>query len=194
MEFIAGLLHKESIAQTIFIYSLIIATGIFLGKRKVFGVSLGVTFVLFTGILMSHFGITSDHLIVEFVREFGLILFVFSIGLQLGPGFFSSFRKGGLSLNLMAVGIVFLGGATTILIHYITGTSLPVLVGIMSGAVTNTPGLGAAQNTLNQITGTLQNIDIPEISLGYAVAYPFGVLGIILTLIILKRAFKIDER
>lgn len=192
MEFIADLLRKESIAQTIFIYSLIIAAGIFLGKRKVLGVSLGVTFVLFTGILMSHFGFTLDHLIVEFVREFGLILFVFSIGLQLGPGFFSSFRKGGLSLNLMAVGVVFLGGMTTILIHYISGTSVPMLVGIMSGAVTNTPGLGAAQNTLNQITGAMKNFEIPEISLGYAVAYPFGVLGIILTLIILKRAFKID--
>jgi putative transport protein len=193
VEFITDLLRKESIAQTIFLYSLIIAAGVFLGKRKVFGVSLGVTFVLFTGILMSHFGFTTNQLIVEFVREFGLILFVFSIGLQLGPGFFSSFRKGGLSLNLMAVGVVFLGGFITILIHYITGTSLLMLVGIMSGAVTNTPGLGAAQNTLNQIAGTMQNYEVPEISLGYAVAYPFGVLGIILTLIVLKKAFGIDS-
>jgi putative transport protein len=192
VEFISDLLNREAIAQTIFLYSFIVAAGIFLGKLKIFGVSLGVTFVLFIGIVVSHFGFNANHQIVEFVREFGLILFVYSIGLQLGPGFFSSFRKGGLSLNLMAVGIVVSGGITTMLIHIITGTSLPMLVGIMSGAVTNTPGLGAAQNALNQVASAVPGYEVPEIGLGYAVAYPFGVLGIIITMILLKKMLSID--
>jgi putative transport protein len=192
VEFISDLLNREAIAQTIFLYSFIVAAGIFLGKLKIFGVSLGVTFVLFIGIVVSHFGFNANHQIVEFVREFGLILFVYSIGLQVGPGFFSSFRKGGLSLNLMAVGIVVSGGITTMLIHIITGTSLPMLVGIMSGAVTNTPGLGAAQNALNQVASAVPGYEVPEIGLGYAVAYPFGVLGIIITMILLKKMLSID--
>ena len=141
---------------------------------------------------MGHFGFTANHKVVEFIRDFGLILFVFSIGLQVGPGFFSSFKKGGLTLNLMALAIVLLGGLTTLLIHFISGTSLPMLVGVMSGAVTNTPGLGAAQNALAQVSVSAPGTEIQDIGLGYAVAYPFGVLGIILTMIVLRKVLKID--
>ena len=192
MEWISDLLFKETVAHTIFIYCVVIALGVFLGKLKIFGVSLGITFVLFAGITMGHFGFSANHQVIEFVKDFGLILFVFSIGLQVGPGFFSSFKKGGLSLNLMALVIVVLGGFTTLIIHFITGISLPMLVGIMSGAVTNTPGLGAAQQALNQVSGTIPGAAIPEIGLGYAVAYPFGVLGIILTMFVIKKTLGIN--
>lgn len=192
MEWINDLLFKESVAHTIFIYCIVIAVGVLLGKIKIFGISLGITFVLFAGIALGHFGFSANHLVVDFVKDFGLILFVFSIGLQVGPGFFSSFRKGGLTLNLMAMSIVLLGGAITLVLHYITGTSLPMLVGVMSGAVTNTPGLGAAQQAVNQVFSSNHGVTVPEIGLGYAVAYPFGVLGIIITMIFIRKASGIN--
>jgi putative transport protein len=192
MEWLNDLLSNESVAHTILLYCIVIAVGVFLGKRKILGVSLGITFVLFAGIAMGHFGFSANHKVIEFIRDFGLILFVFSIGLQVGPGFFSSFKKGGLTLNLMALVIVLLGGLATILLHFITGMSLPLLTGVMSGAVTNTPGLGAAQNALAQVAGKVPGAEIPEISLGYAVAYPFGVLGIILTMVVLRKVMRID--
>jgi putative transport protein len=194
MDWITDLLFKESVAHTIFVYCIVIAIGVFLGKVKVFGVSLGITFVLFAGIAMGHFGFTGNSVVIDFVKDFGLILFVFSIGLQVGPGFFSSFRKGGLSLNILAVAIVLLGAAITVALHFITGTSLPMLVGVMSGAVTNTPGLGAAQQALIQVSGNMPGQAIPEIGLGYAVAYPFGVLGIILTMVMIRTTLHIDVR
>ena len=194
MEWFKDLLWNESTAHTIFVYSLIVAAGLALGKIRIMGVSLGIVFVLFVGILMGHIGFSVNHEVIEFIKDFGLILFVFSIGLQVGPGFFSSFRKGGLTLNILAIVFVFLGGLTTLALHFITGTSVPMLAGIMSGAVTNTPGLGAAQNAFAQISGESGGSAIPEISLGYAVAYPFGVLGIILTMVILRKAFGIDIR
>lgn len=189
MTWLSDLLFKDTVAHTILIYSIIIIIGLFLGKRKVFGISLGITFVLFAGIAAGHFGLTSNHAVIDFIKDFGLILFVFSIGLQVGPGFFSSFKKGGLSLNLLALGIVFLGVLTTVMIHYITGTSMPVLVGVMSGAVTNTPGLGAAQQAFTQsvLPGQASGI-----GLGYAVAYPFGVLGIIITMFAIRKAYRIN--
>lgn len=189
MTWLLDLFLKETVAHTILVYSLIIVIGVFLGKLKVFGISLGITFVLFAGLAAGHFGLSANHLVIEFVKDFGLILFVFSIGLQVGPGFFSSFKKGGLSLNLLALVIVLLGGATTLVLYFITGTSLPMLVGIMSGAVTNTPGLGAAQQALTQVSG---DNPVPEIGLGYAVAYPFGVLGIILTMIAIRKFLSIN--
>ncbi|MBK7627332.1 MAG: putative transporter [Bacteroidales bacterium] len=189
MTWLIDLFLKETVAHTILVYSLIIVIGVFLGKLKVSGISLGITFVLFAGLAAGHFGLSANHLVIEFVKDFGLILFVFSIGLQVGPGFFSSFKKGGLSLNLMAMIIVLLGGATTLALHYITGKSLPMLVGVMSGAVTNTPGLGAAQQALVQISGSAP---VPEIGLGYAVAYPFGVLGIILTMFAIRKFLGIN--
>jgi putative transport protein len=194
VNWIKDLLWNETAAHTIFLYSIIIAAGVFLGKRKIWGISLGITFVLFAGIAMGHFGFTANHQVLEFIRDFGLILFVFSIGLQVGPGFFSSFKTGGLTLNMMALVIVLLGGIITLFIHFITGTSLPMLVGIMSGAVTNTPGLGAAQNALSQVGTGATVPEIPDIGLGYAVAYPFGVLGIILSMIFLRKVLKIDSR
>ncbi len=189
MEWINDLFYSESVAHTIFIYCIVIALGVMLGKIKISGLSLGIAFVLFAGIAIGHFGFSANHQVVDFIKDFGLILFVFSIGLQVGPGFFSSFRKGGLTLNLLALLIVFLGGLTTVLLHFISGTSLPMLVGIMSGAVTNTPGLGAAQQALTQISN---GTEVPQISLGYAVAYPFGVLGIILTMVIIRKVWKIN--
>lgn len=186
MNWIYDFLIKESVAQTIIIYSFVIAIGVVLGKIKVFNISLGITFVLFTGIVVGHFGFAINHQVLAFARDFGLILFVFSIGLQVGPGFFSSFRKGGITLNLLAAGIVLLGAIMAVILHFVTGASMPVMVGIMSGAVTNTPGLGAAQQALNEVYFGKQGLGIPDISLGYAVAYPFGVLGIILTMLFIR--------
>ncbi len=188
MDWLKDLLFNESVAHTILIYCFVVALGVSLGKLKIFGVSLGIAFVLFAGIAIGHFGFTANTMVVDFIRDFGLILFVFSIGMQVGPGFFSSFRKGGLSLNLLALIIVLLGGTVTIILHLITKTSMPMLVGVMSGAVTNTPGLGAAQQALIQLS---EGKEIPQIGLGYAVAYPFGVLGIILTMLVLRKTLKI---
>lgn len=194
MEWFKDLLWNESTAHTIFVYSLIVAAGLSLGRIKIMGVSLGIVFVLFVGIIMGHIGFTANHDVIEFIRDFGLILFVFSIGLQVGPGFFSSFRKGGLTLNILAIVFVFLGGLTTLALHFVTGISVPMLTGIMSGAVTNTPGLGAAQSAIAQISAESGSSAVPEISLGYAVAYPFGVLGIILTMVIIRKVFRINIR
>ncbi|HLN20130.1 MAG TPA: putative transporter [Bacteroidales bacterium] len=190
MNWLNDLLFRETIAHTILIYSAVIVIGVYLGRIRFFGISLGITFVLFAGIAAGHIGLSANHTVIEFIRDFGLILFVFSIGLQVGPGFFSSFRKGGLQLNLLALAVVLLGGITTIILYFVTEVPMPQLVGIMSGGVTNTPGLGAAQQALEQITppGTA----LPEIGLGYAVAYPFGVLGIILTLFIIKKTLRVD--
>jgi len=192
MDWIRELLWGESAAATILIYSIIISLGVFLGKVRISGVSLGITFVLFAGILAGHIGFRANHLVVEFIKDFGLILFVFAIGLQVGPGFFASFRKGGLTLNMLAILVVLSGVLLTVLIHFLSGTPMPVMVGIMSGAVTNTPGLGSAQQALSQIFGS-SNPDLSSApGLGYAVAYPFGVLGIILTMILLRRSLKVD--
>jgi putative transport protein len=188
MEWFKELLFGDSVSHTILLYCMVIAVGVILGKIKIFGVSLGIAFVLFAGLAAGHFDFTANHAVVEFVRDFGLILFVFSIGLQVGPGFFSSFKRGGLTLNLLAMVIVLLGGITTVALHFITKTSIPMLVGVMSGAVTNTPGLGAAQQALIQVS---EGKDIPQIGLGYAVAYPFGVLGIIFTMLIIRTTLKI---
>ncbi|MBP9997963.1 MAG: transporter, partial [Bacteroidales bacterium] len=173
------------IAHSILILSLVIALGKLLGKGKVAGISLGVTWVLFTGIIFSHFGYTLDHELLHFLKEFGLILFVYSIGLQVGPGFFSSLRAGGLKLNLLAVFICLAGVGCAVAIHFLAGIPTTTVTGIMSGAVTNTPGLGAAQAAYTDSFGG----DAPEIALGYAVAYPLGVIGAILTFLLVKALF-----
>ncbi|NDV66821.1 putative transporter [Bacteroides sp. 224] len=188
MNWINDLLWGNGIAHSILILSVVIAVGIQLGKIKIFGVSLGVTLVLFMGILLSHFGLRVDGELLHFLKEFGLILFVFSVGMQVGPGFFSSFKKGGLTLNMLACGIVFLGVATTIIIHFATGIPMATMVGIMSGAVTNTPGLGAAQQAFYEATGRTDE----TIALGYAVAYPLAVVGIILSILLIRYIFKIN--
>ena len=167
---------------------LVIAVGIQLGKIKVFGISLGITLVLFVGILLGHFGFTINPAVIHFFKEFGLILFVYSVGMQVGPGFFSSFKKGGMTLNGLACGIVFLGVVTALVIHFITDIPMPTMVGILSGAVTNTPGLGAAQQAFTDMTGTSNE----TIALGYAVAYPLGVVGIILSMLFVRYIFHIS--
>ena len=167
---------------------LVIAAGIQLGKIKVFGVSLGITLVLFVGIILGHFGFTINHNVIHFFKEFGLILFVYSVGMQVGPGFFSSFKQGGITLNMLACGIVFLGVLTAVILHYATGIPMPTMVGILSGAVTNTPGLGAAQQAFSDMHGVSDN----TIALGYAVAYPLGVIGIILSIILIKYIFRVS--
>lgn len=178
------------VAHSVLILSLVIAFGIMLAKVKVAGVSLGITWILFVGIVFGHFNMTLNEHLLHFMKEFGLILFVYSIGLQVGPGFFSAFKKGGLTLNLLAMLVVFLGVVITIILHFVTGTPITTMVGILSGAVTNTPGLGAAQ----QANSDLNGVDAPEIALGYAVAYPLGVVGIILSLIALKYILRINTK
>ena len=185
---IKELFFGEGIAHSILILALVIAVGIVLSRIKIKGISLGVTWILFVGIAASHFGMRLDGEILHIFKEFGLILFVYSIGLQVGPSFFSSFKKGGVTLNMLACVTVLLGVLTTYIIHLVTGIPIATMVGIMSGAVTNTPGLGAAQQANMDITG----IDNPDIATGYAVAYPLAVVGIILTIVILRYIFRIN--
>lgn len=193
MDWLITLISKESIAQTLLIYSFAISAGVLLGKIKFGGVSLGVTFVLFIGLALGHFGFTVNDELLHFIKEFGLILFIFSIGLQVGPGFFSSFKKDGMLLNALAFSIVLLGIVTAIVIYLVSNGTLemPMLVGVLSGAVTNTPGLGAAQEALKQLFDAGQISEVPQIGLGYAVAYPLGVIGTILGLILIRIIFRI---
>ncbi|MDE7111394.1 MAG: putative transporter [Muribaculaceae bacterium] len=188
MELIQSLLApgNENLASTLVLYSFVIAVGIYLGKLKFGGISLGVTFVLFVGILMGHLGYVVNPEVLKFVREFGLILFIFAIGLQVGPAFFSSFKEGGIRLNLLAVLIVLLDVGIVIALFYIDGnTSISALVGVMSGAVTNTPGLAAAQQAVGAADADLM-------AMGYAAAYPLGVCGIILSMLVLKWVCRIN--
>ena len=183
------LFNPNSIAHIVALYAFVIAAGVLLGKIKIFGISLGVTFVLFVGILVGHFGFTGNTSILNFVQDFGLILFVFCIGLQVGPSFFSSFKKGGVAMNMIAVGIVALNIAVALIIYFaLQGrVDIPMMVGVLCGAVTNTPGLGAANEALTQI-----NYNGPQIAMGYACAYPLGVMGIILSMILIRLICRID--
>lgn len=194
MNWIENLLFApESVAHTVLLYSFVIALGVYLGKQKFLGVSLGVTFVLFVGIVAGHFGFVGEKNIMHFLQEFGLILFVYSIGLQVGPGFFSSFKKGGMRLNMLACAIVGLNLLVVLIIYLFANerVDMPMLVGVLSGAVTNTPGLGAAQQTLAQLNYDGKLDVVPEIASGYAAAYPLGVIGIIGTMLIVRALFKI---
>lgn len=179
-----------SIASTLVLYSFVIAAGIYLGKIKFFGVSLGVTFVLFVGIVMGQIGYTVDPNTLKFVRELGLILFIFSIGLQVGPGFFSSFKHGGVELNCLAVGAICLNVLIVVLIYYFGNIDdKAALVGVMSGAITNTPGLAAAQQTVSSMADGVEQANV--MAQGYAAAYPLGVVGIILSMFVVKGIFSI---
>lgn len=186
------------IAHSILLFAVVIASGLWLSRFKIKGVSIGSTWILFVGILLSHFGFTSDPTVLAFMKDFGLILFVFSIGLQVGPGFFHSFKKGGVLMNLLAVALVLLAVGVTVAIKFISGESIPVMTGVMSAAVTNTPGLGAAQQTLSDAIvaggGTVEvaSAAAGQLSSAYAVAYPLGVLIVIFLLIFFKGVFKID--
>jgi putative transport protein len=188
MDWLIELITGTGIAHSIMVLALVISVGLLLGKVKVFGISLGTTWILFFGIFLGHLGLEIDHTVLHFLKEFGLILFIFSIGMQVGPSFFSSFKQGGITLNLLASGVVFLGVITTWIIHVVTGIPIATMVGILSGAVTNTPGLGAAQQTYTDITGTVD----PNIATAYAVAYPLGVVGIILSIVLFKYIFRIN--
>ena len=189
MEWLWNLMaDHESVAYTVIVYSVVIAIGVALGKVKFFGISFGIAWVLFAGIAMAEMGFTVNTHIQHFIKEFGLILFVYTIGLQVGPGFFSAFKKEGIKLNVLAVISIATCVATVIAIHYLTNTDMSTLVGIMSGAVTNTPGLGAANAALAEKFGE----DAPSLTTMYAVAYPFGVFGIIIVMLGLKGIFKVN--
>lgn len=182
MEWLNSVLVEHSALQAVVVLSIICAIGLSLGKIKVWGVSLGVTFVFFVGILAGHLGLSLDPKMLSYAENFGLILFVYALGLQVGPGFFSSFRKGGVTLNMLALSVILLGTVATVIASFVTGMSLPDMVGVMCGAVTNTPALGAAQQTLKQL-----GIPDSTLALGCAVAYPLGVVGVILALAVVRK-------
>lgn len=194
MDWIRTLLFDtESIAHLLLLYSFVIAVGVMLGKLKFRGVSFGVAFVLFTGIVVAHFGFTGNMKTISFVQDLGLILFVYSLGLQVGPSFFSSFLKGGIQMNRLAVLMIFLNivvavGAYLLLFDRTDPDSFPMLVGVLSGAVTNTPGLGAAEEALRQMGGS--NADIAN---GYACAYPLAVIGVIMVPMIVKAICRVKD-
>ncbi|MBQ0159729.1 MAG: putative transporter [Bacteroidales bacterium] len=190
-EFFYNLLFTPSIAQSLFLLMLTMAVGVFLAeKAKIGKFSLGVTWILFVGIVLSHFGMRLDPNVEHFAKDFGLVLFVYSIGLQVGPSFFSSFGKGGIKLNLLATCIVLLGVTTAFVIHLVTGEDMATMVGILSGAVTNTPGLGAAQQAFADMHGSAND----TIATGYAVAYPLGVVGILLSIMLIKSIMHINMK
>lgn len=193
MDWLINLFTSNSIAHAVFILGLTIAIGLLLGRIKFGSVSLGITWVLFVGILLSHFGLGIDEKICHFIKEFGLILFVYSIGLQVGPGFFSSLKEGGVTLNSLAVLIILLGCTTCYVIHLVTGEDLTTMIGVLSGAVTNTPGLGAAQQTVadSLADAALASQITNEQASAYAVAYPLGVVGIIVSMIIIRYIFRV---
>ncbi len=184
--------NQGAVAFTVLVYAIVIASGVLLGKLNFKGISFGIACVLFTGILAGHFGFKVNAEIVEFIRDFGLILFVYTMGLQVGPGFFASLQRQGLKFNLLAVMCVVLSVGVVIAIFFITKIPMPALVGIMSGAVTNTPGLGAATQTLKDISDAHPGIANVPMGTFYALAYPGGVLGIILCMIVFKRMYKIN--
>ncbi|MCY6330050.1 putative transporter [Bacteroides fragilis] len=182
MEWLYSLFIEHSALQAVVVLSLISAIGLGLGKIHVCGISLGVTFVFFAGILAGHFGLSIDPQMLNYAESFGLIIFVYALGLQVGPGFFSSFRKGGVTLNMLAIAVVILGTFLTVVCSYTTGVSLPNMVGILCGATTNTPALGAAQQTLKQM-----GLESSTPALGCAVAYPLGVIGVILAVLFIRK-------
>ena len=177
-------------AYSILLFAIAITAGLFLARFNFKGITIGSTWILFVGIVMGHFGFVPNAKVLSFMKDFGLILFVYSIGLQVGPGFLSSFKNGGVKLNLLAVGLVLMSAITAFGIHIISGESLQTMVGVMSGAVTNTPGLGAAQQTLLDSGGS--STDASRLASAYAVAYPMGVLGVLALLIIFKALFKVN--
>ena len=190
MDWFYDLFTKTSIAQSVIIYGIVIAVGIWLGRIKIAGISLGITWVLFAGLFLSYTGLEIDKGTEHFIKEFGLILFVYSIGLQVGPGFWASLKKNAIANNVLAFAIVFTGVIITVILYYFSGNHISVMTGVMSGAVTNTPGLGAAQAAVADlnVTGTDKSL----ITLAYAVTYPLGVFGIIGALLILKKFFGVN--
>jgi putative transport protein len=191
MTWLFDLLFTPSIAHTLLVISLVISTGLALGQIHLFKIKLGIAGVLFSGLIFGHFGISIDPHIMHFLREFGLILFVYAIGLQVGPGFVNSFLENGIKLNLLAAGIVISGAIIAVLVSHIGHIEIPVAVGLFSGATTNTPSLAAAQEILSGQSAVDDEI-LKQPGLGYAVAYPFGIIGIILTMLLTRLLFKIS--
>lgn len=191
MHWFINLLTEQSVAHTLLIISLVISFGLALGEIPFFKIKLGIAGVLFSGLAFGHFGITIDSHIMHFLREFGLILFVYAIGLQVGPGCVNSFLQNGIRLNIMAASIVILGAVITVVLSYFGNIEIPVAVGLFSGATTNTPSLAAAQEILGSMP-TIDSETLKHPGLGYAVAYPFGIIGIILTMLLTKYFFKVN--
>ena len=184
--------ENPTVTQSIVVMMLAVGSGIFFGRLKIGKITFGVSAVMFTGLLLGHFGYRIDDEILNFIRDFGLILFVYGIGLQVGPSFFSSFRNEGLKFNILAVSTVIFGGLITVILFKTTGLKMEDLVGIMSGSVTNTPGLGAAKNTIEEIKNSYPDRVFNDPAIGYAITYPLGVFGIIGTIIVSKFLLKID--
>ncbi|SEF70584.1 putative transport protein [Halpernia humi] len=184
--------EDPSVTNSIVAIMLAISTGIFVGRLKLGKITFGVSAVMFTGLLLGHFGYRIQAEILDFIRDFGLILFVYGIGLQVGPSFFSSFKNDGLKFNILAVSTVLFSGVVTLVLFKFTGLKIENLVGIMSGSVTNTPGLGAAKNTIEEIKNSFPNKVFDDPTIGYAITYPLGVFGIIGTIILSKILMKID--
>lgn len=183
--------ETPTVAQSMITIMLVIGSGVFFGRLKMGKISFGVSAVMFTGLLLGHLGYRINHEILDFIRDFGLILFVYGIGLQVGPSFFSSFKNEGLKFNLLAVSTVLLGGVLAVILHKTTGLSIENMVGIMSGSVTNTPGLGAAKNTLAELGIKFPDKTFADPTIGYAITYPLGVFGIIFTIILSKTFLKV---
>lgn len=188
MDWLYSLFVEHSALQAVVVLSLISAIGLGLGKVRVCGISLGITFVFFAGIVAGHFGLSIDPQMLNYAESFGLVIFVYALGLQVGPGFFSSFRNGGVQLNMLALGVVSTGTLMAVIGSYGLGISLPDMVGILCGATTNTPALGAAQQTLKQM-----GMESSTPALGCAVAYPLGVVGVILTVLVIRKSLTRKE-
>ena len=192
MDYIQEILFEPSVIQAVIVLSLICATGLYLGRIRILGISLGVTFVFFVGILAGHLGLKINKDMLDFAQNFGLIIFVYTLGLQVGPGFFSSLKKGGVKLNLLSLSLVALGLIFILVLNWTTRMPLSDLMGLLSGSVTNTPMLGAAQQALLQMHPD-GGENVTRMALACAVAYPLGVIGVILAIIVLKRMFAKDS-
>ena len=185
MDWLLDILSESSSIQAIIITSLVAALGLQLGKIKILNISLGITFVFFVGIIIGHFKLDINKDMLSIAQNFGLIIFVYALGLQVGPGFFSSLKRGGLKLNLFSFGVIIIGFILTVIFSICADISLTNMVGILSGATTNTPVLGAAQQTTSQILGTENNI-LSSMASACAVTYPFGVIGVIIIIAIFR--------
>ncbi|MBR5499600.1 MAG: putative transporter [Bacteroidales bacterium] len=188
MNWFTELFTQQTFTQAVMVLSLICASGLALGNIKIFGISLGVAFVFFAGIIAGHFGIEIDPEMLAFGQNFGLILYIYALGLQVGPGFFSSFKQGGIKLNVISFLVLIVGSVLAVAIHFVAKVSLPDSVGLLAGAVTNTPMLGAAQQTLLQMNPEgVQEAN--SMAMACAVAYPFGIIGMILSVMIMRALF-----
>lgn len=192
MDWLIDLFTQNSVAQTLIIYAVVVSTGLLLGKVKIKNISLGVAGILFTGIFFAHIGLQVETEHIELLRDIGLVLFVYSIGLQVGPTFFSSLRKEGWALNLFPIGFVVISVLMALIVFWVSNLEGSIIVGIMSGAVTNTPGLGAAQQTLSEIQQNTPEFQFISPTLGYAVAYPLGVISPIFAMLLIRFFYKVN--